>query len=486
MSRSQESSCDETTGLLHEDSGSQDPLDTHNDDPADSHWIVTIILLCGGAVLFDLSNNLGSVAEIAILEDIVCRDYYATSATTTISWSPEGCKIGPIQTEIALLNGWRETFETIPAILLALPYGMLADKIGYRPVALLALFGSAMSANWNRIVFWLHPILPTRAVWLSALWQILGGGPQVVTSLSFSAAATVIPTQKRTNIFSQMTAVILTTELIAPPIGAALMAINPWIPFLTSSGIAAISVIWGVLFFPETHIQTDQASTPVNKHPSSRIGDALQTIQEFYGQLSQNKNVAFVVASFSVALLGTHAFGLLLQYMSKRFHMSYAEASYVLPLRAGTNLISLFTLLPAATRILDRNWGLDIISRDKLLTQASALAMFLGCLLIFAAPTLVFLSIGVVVFGLGASFPVTARTLVTSLVDEKSLNTAYALMSVMSSIGSLVSGPLLAGVYHLGMVMGSTWLGLPFLFAAALYGLALISISAVRVPSYTA
>lgn len=38
------------------------------------------------------------------------------------------------------------------AILLAVPYGMLADWIGYRPVALLAFFGNAVSSNWSRVV----------------------------------------------------------------------------------------------------------------------------------------------------------------------------------------------------------------------------------------------------------------------------------------------------------------------------------------------
>ncbi|KAF5864590.1 hypothetical protein ETB97_007148 [Aspergillus alliaceus] len=228
-------SCDEATSLLQEAPENSDLLYPGNKAP---HWITAIILLCGGAVLFDLSNNLGSVAEIAILEDIVCRDHYATTAA--ILSTSERCKIEPVQAEIALLNGWRETFESIPAILLALPYGMLADRIGYRPVALLALLGSAISANWSRVIFWFHPTLPTRALWLSALWQILGGGPQVVTSLSFSDVATISPANKRANVFSQMTAVVLTTELIAPPIGATLMTITPWIPFLASSVIAAI------------------------------------------------------------------------------------------------------------------------------------------------------------------------------------------------------------------------------------------------------
>ncbi|KGO47973.1 Major facilitator superfamily domain, general substrate transporter [Penicillium expansum] len=316
---------DETTSLLQEEleGSAQSNLVK---EPVYPRWIITVVLLCGGAVLFDLSNNLGEVAEVAILEDIVCRDYYAKSAVNTFISAAERCKIEPIQTEIALLNGWRETFETIPAILLAVPYGMLADWIGYRPVALLAFFGSAMSSNWSRVVFWFYPTLPTRALWFSALWQVLGGGPQVVTSLSFSAVASITPAQKRTTVFSHMTAVILATELIAPPVGAALMKKNPWIPFLASSVIAATSIIWALLFFPAIQTQAKPTSTPSYDQPPVRNWYASGRIRDLYEQLSRNKNAALVVVSFFVTLVGTHAFALLLQYISKRFHVSYAEA----------------------------------------------------------------------------------------------------------------------------------------------------------------
>ncbi|CAI7635910.1 unnamed protein product [Penicillium palitans] len=485
MSSPRDPTHDETATLLqHEPEGSAQPdLTKESVYPG---WITAVVLLCGGALLFDLSNNLGEVAEVAILEDIVCRGYYARSAVNTILSAAERCKIEPIQTEIALLNGWRETFETIPAILLAVPYGMLADWIGYRPVALLAFFGNTMSSNWSRVVFWFYPTLPIRAVWFSALWQIFGGGPQVATSLIFSAVASITPAKKRTTVFSQMTAVILTTELIAPPVGAALMTRSPWVPFLTSTVIAAASVIWGVLFFPAIHNQTKPSSTSSDEERPVRTWYVSEKIRELYEHISQNKNAALVVVSFFVALVGTHAFALLLQYISKRFHVSYAEASYVLPLRASFNLVSLFILLPAITGLLDRKHGLDMAGRDKILTQANAFLMLLGCLFIFVAPDLILLSLGVVVFGLGSPFSVTARTLVTSLVEPTSLSTTYTLLSVMSSIGSLVAGPLLAGVYHLGMVLGDTWLGLPFLFAAALYGLALVAISAVKVTARTA
>lgn len=113
MSSPRDPTHDETASLLQQEpEGSAQPDLTK--EPVYSGWITAVLLLCGGALLFDLSNNLSEVAEVAILEDIVCRDYYAKSAVNTIISAAERCKIEPIQTEIALLNGWRETFETIP------------------------------------------------------------------------------------------------------------------------------------------------------------------------------------------------------------------------------------------------------------------------------------------------------------------------------------------------------------------------------------
>lgn len=129
----------------------------------------------------------------------------------------------------------------------------------------------------------------------------------------------------RTTVFSQMTAVILTTELIAPPVGAALMTKSPWIPFLASTVIAATSVIWGVLFFPAIHNQTKPTSTSSDEERPVRTWYVSEKIRELYEHLSHNKNAALVVVSFFVTLVGTHAFALLLQYISKRFHLSYAE-----------------------------------------------------------------------------------------------------------------------------------------------------------------
>ncbi|PYI35294.1 MFS multidrug transporter [Aspergillus indologenus CBS 114.80] len=426
----------ETTPLLQDTP--EDPIQAQDTakSPSSSSWVTLVVLLCGGAVLFDLANSLGSAAQTAIMENIVCKHYYSTAASGHLD--ADSCKIEPIQTEIALIAGWKDTFETIPGILLGVPFGMLADRYGLVPPH----FSPA-----RYLVLRIIPDFRRRAA--------------VVTSLCFSAVALVCPAEQRTTVFSYMTAVAMVSDIIAPPIGAALMSIDPWVPFLGASAVGVIAFLWGLFLFPRLYNSqiTHSEPGPLGNGQSSTTLPAISRVRPFIKWLSRNGNVLLVVFGFFIALLGRQAFAVLLQYTSKRFHVSYAEASYFMPLRAGVNLLSLSLLPPAVMYYLDRKFDL----------------------VIFLAPTLPLLGLGIVVFSLGSSFLVTARTLVTALVEPRSLSTVYTLIGVVSSVGMLIAGPLLAGMFHLGMVLGDVWVGLPFLVAAGFYALALAGISAVRV-----
>jgi len=91
-----------------------------------------------------------------ILEAIICRSYYESTTPIGIDLSipiPEGkCKIPFVQSELAMLRGWDGTFSCIPGILVAVPFGMVADKYGRKPVLLLALLGVILGLLWVMVV----------------------------------------------------------------------------------------------------------------------------------------------------------------------------------------------------------------------------------------------------------------------------------------------------------------------------------------------
>lgn len=109
------------------------------------------ILLFGSLLIFlaDFGFFLAIPPQTKIFEDILCRQYYAAHPTPLFE---QNCKIVPVQSELARINGWKDTFDAVPSILVAVPYGALADRIGRKPCLLLSLVGVLISEVWTRLV----------------------------------------------------------------------------------------------------------------------------------------------------------------------------------------------------------------------------------------------------------------------------------------------------------------------------------------------
>lgn len=106
---SRQTDAEETTLLLEPDLQSQLRPDIHS--PEHGRKSVWHILLPSIAVVFLLNaaNQLSMAARTEILEDIVCRAHYAHAPS-----KPQECKVEPVQSEMAFVNGWGDVFDTLP------------------------------------------------------------------------------------------------------------------------------------------------------------------------------------------------------------------------------------------------------------------------------------------------------------------------------------------------------------------------------------
>jgi hypothetical protein len=70
-----------------------------------------------GIVIFviDFGNFLTVSAQLAVFEDIICRDYYENPRDGN-SIGDDRCQVDAVQTELALVTGWQDAFATIPGI----------------------------------------------------------------------------------------------------------------------------------------------------------------------------------------------------------------------------------------------------------------------------------------------------------------------------------------------------------------------------------
>lgn len=73
------------------------------------------ILVVGSLVvlLADFGPYLAIPAQTKLLEDIICQRYYASQGLPL--GHENDCKIPHVQSELAVINGWKDTFDALPS-----------------------------------------------------------------------------------------------------------------------------------------------------------------------------------------------------------------------------------------------------------------------------------------------------------------------------------------------------------------------------------
>ncbi|KAB8251033.1 major facilitator superfamily domain-containing protein [Aspergillus flavus] len=444
-------------------------------------------------LITDIAGQIIVAPRLAIFEHIICKAYY-TQVSGAAGTGMGDCKVEPVQSELALINGWREMFDNIPAIAVSIPYGVVADRFGRKKVLLIAMVGCLLSDIWVGVVTWFPDTFPLRAVWFSGIWQLIGGGGASISSMAFAMIADSCPADLRTTAFSQVHAAVLVAELVSVPAGAALANFNPWIPVFG----AAIFMVLGILF---AYVVVPDVRPAGSKSEGGSDGDFLSSAQESHptwlmsihhrwrkivdefrkdSSWIRDVNVLLIMASFFVCQLGRMISGITLQYAAAKFHWKFDKASLLVSLRAGVNLFVLAAIIPALSYILVKRFKLNDVVKDKRITQINGVCLIIGSFVMFLAASPGTLVFGQTVFALGFAFSVTARSFLTGMVDPMHIGTVFTGVTTMLYGGLVIGSPMLAKTLQWGLQLGGIWVGLPFLLAAVLFTLALGAISAAR------
>lgn len=152
-----------------------------------------LLLVCLTVVAADFGNYLGYAPHIEILESIICRQARGSGSFGV----DDDCKSPQVQGELALINGWKDTFDQLPGIFLALPYGFAADSIGRKPILVLSLTGLVLEEIAARLIFFFTSALPLRMIWMTPAFQIIGGGPQIATAMAYAIVTDMVPSHQR-------------------------------------------------------------------------------------------------------------------------------------------------------------------------------------------------------------------------------------------------------------------------------------------------
>ncbi|KAL4971127.1 MFS transporter [Aspergillus stella-maris] len=452
------------------------------------------------AITIDFGDYLSTAPRTQILENIICHNLHPDTATASDP-NPPICKDADVQSELALINGWKETFDLLPGIILALPYGVMADRWGRKKVLLLSLLGLVLQEGCLRLICWNSNFIPPRAVWLTALFQTIGGGSQIATSMAFTIATDIFPVEKRTNAFFLFSSGALVADIVANPISAYLMTFSPWVPYLASMIVEVIGCL-AALVVPETlpktlhgegdyssssdsltdaeglmedNTETERASeaqTQKNSNSNSTLKKLLHPATTQLSRLKEfiwsDRNILSITIAFFTAYAAQQALPFMLQYVSKRFEWSMAKASILKSLKGSINL-ALLLILPTLSRLLSTKFSLPPLKRDLLITRLSALFLSLGFILMGLAPHIVPFIFGLSIMSLGWGYPSTLRSVSTALVHEHQVGLLNSTIALVQGVGGVLCMPMVAAVFRKGIMWGGAWMGMLFLVAGGLF-----------------
>lgn len=178
----------EQTSLLSGDAAS---ATTGDEDPRSKYKWPVVIGAFSMLFMIELAIGISTPAWNALLEQGICAEAYPEIARFLAAGDENPlCKDPAVQGKLALYRGWGYTFDCIPTILLALPYGSLSDRWGRKPVAILAVVGLALGMIWYEVVFYFS--LPMWMFTMSFIFNFIGGGAAVGMSMIYTMLADVL------------------------------------------------------------------------------------------------------------------------------------------------------------------------------------------------------------------------------------------------------------------------------------------------------
>ncbi|KAJ5629585.1 hypothetical protein N7528_003242 [Penicillium herquei] len=463
-------------------------------------WIQWRVMLLAAFLMFSVNfgHFMGTAPQLAIFEDIIWLGREASHMI--IEFDNNICKSEPVQSELAFISGWKNTLDVLPALILALPYGVLADKVGRRPFVILSTVATAISECWPRVICIIPLVVynagilmiigwfnwPLRLVWLTGMFRAPGGGDQFATFILMTIIADVFNEEQRTTALFRLASLPIIAEVVATPISATAMKINPWIPFLLGPVIVLIGAAFSI-FVPET--LNKSKTTPTEESNQREVIGSLVPLKQNALALITSKAEGFVsetkflwqtpkiLVSLGVVFAGIldkSSLFLLIQYASNKLHWTIARASYLISIRGCMTLATFLGFVPLLSSYLTRKLHYTTLKKNLAVANIAVAAGTIGYLLIFIASNEALLTVGCLSVSLSMPFVVTVISIATYFTPAERVATLYTAMSVSQSVGIIIAGPIFAKLYTAGMHIGLEWSGLPFLAAASLFAVILI------------
>ncbi|KAI0005261.1 MFS general substrate transporter [Xylariaceae sp. FL0662B] len=443
-------------------------------------------LTCVGVFLWMLTSTLAALPAMRLTEDIFCRRYYGRDEEI----DERLCKVDKVQSQVAYIFGFCETLNGVCGLAVALPFGLLADR-ARKSVYILGTVGHSLGLLWTILVIHEWRAIPVEWILAGPVFQSLGGGLLVATSLLQAMLSDVVTPENRARWFFFFSLSQQTAGFIGAPLSSKLIeAFSPWVPLAIVAVLGPLNILLMILM-PETVILTDpgdgdEEEIDGESEPhwwSAAITRCKQGFKDAWGSLAMLTNRAVIMLLLCILTLipvNVSLGSILLQYVSQRFGWSLADTGYLLALRGGFVILVMGFVLPGISTLLTSGWGsasLSMHRKDLFLARCCAVALLVGCIFL-AGPGIGYVAVGLVITALGSGLGPLCRSLVLDYVETTQTSSLFTSIGMIETAGSIPAGPLLAAAFSAGMHLRGFFYSLPYETSATF---ALVSVIALMI-----
>ncbi len=352
----------------------------------------------------------------------------------------------PDQGRLGLWVGILEAANGLCTFLVAPLLGALSDRIGRRPIIIVAAFGAAL----GYLLFGIGG-----ALWVLLLGRVIQGATAGDLPALFAYLADITPPEQRAKRFGLLGALSGVGTMIGPALGGLLAAVNVDFPVFVTAGIAAVIGVLSVVLLPESLPAESRTHglTLGDLHPFRVLKGAFARPELrglLVGIILVTVPFTFFVNNFAVLALDSIGW----------------TATKIGLLTAFVGIIDI-VIQGALLGFLLRRLGERGVLLSGILTQAVGILALAVVASALAQPWLFILGTLVLAGGQGAA-QATMDGLASGAVgpDEQGW-LAGAIQSMTSGIG--VVAPLLAGALYASISHAAPyWLGMVMMVAAAL------------------
>ncbi|KAH7078419.1 hypothetical protein FB567DRAFT_135252 [Paraphoma chrysanthemicola] len=364
---------------------------------------------------------------------------------------------------------------------------------------------------WAVLVGHYRHILPTKAIIAGPFLAVLGGECVLQSTIFTLTSALANDYVDRAKYFSYISSTSYVVSFLGPTLASFTMSRYLWLPFyinivLLACAVPIVRLLPGFRDAPVRTIVSAESSNEANGEAGPLLRESedderhyinafetrpsiirrmRRTMNKMAGLVIGRPNFQILLSSFFLTALASSDTKLLVQYISKRYEWTFAQAGYMLSAKAIVNFTLLAIVVPRIVKssVSSKAVHGSEIRLNYLGAQISILVSVIGVLCVAVAFKFWMLLLALMIYALGSALPVFTMSLVKSplIALTNSDIQDFSIVMLTKTLGSLVGAPLMTVLWVHAIQLGGVGLGLPYFISGSIYLMAIFVVARLKI-----